>query len=189
MFSRRSGLFSTAIMAIAFYFLFMRGRGGGGSANWGSSYLFWIVAPVLFAAVSSHPAILLVVVVGLVARRWLPDPFLTLSLGGRVLTRPKGPAMRPHCALRNQHRVAQSRRAVTRSRKKLLDRNQCPAQGDLVMSSLRQPTKEPSRSAIAAPGGCLFGGQDRNSYGDCVKGSRTNMPISRVLEHKTWRGG
>jgi hypothetical protein len=84
LFSRRSGLFGTAIMAIAFYFVFMRGRGGGGSGNWGSYYLFWIVAPVIVAAVSSHPAILLVVVVGLVARRWLPDPFLWLSIGGRI---------------------------------------------------------------------------------------------------------
>ena len=84
LFSRRSGLFGTAIMAFAFYFVFMRGRGGGGAASWGSYYLFWIVAPVLVAAVSSHPAILLVVVVGLVARRWLPDPFLWLSIGGRI---------------------------------------------------------------------------------------------------------
>ena len=82
--SRRSGLLGTVGMALAFYFLFMRGRGGFGSAGWGSYYLFWIVAPVLIAAVSSHPEVLLVVVVGLVARRWLPDPFLALRYGARI---------------------------------------------------------------------------------------------------------
>jgi hypothetical protein len=84
MLSGRSGLFSTAILAVAFYFLFMRGRRGAGDSSWGSYYLFWIVAPVLIAAVSSHPAVLLVVVVGLVARRWLPDPYLALKYRGRV---------------------------------------------------------------------------------------------------------
>jgi tetratricopeptide (TPR) repeat protein len=82
----RSGLFGLGIVAVAFYFLFMRGRGGGGSANWGSYYLFWIVAPAVLAAVSSHPEILIVVVVGLVARRWLPDPFLALRHGARIRT-------------------------------------------------------------------------------------------------------
>ena len=52
MLSGRSGLMGTAGLAFAFYFLFMRGRGGAGSATsgWGSYYLFWIVAPVLLAA-------------------------------------------------------------------------------------------------------------------------------------------
>ena len=69
-----------------FYFLFLRGRGGVGSGigNWGSYYLFWFVAPLLIAAVSRHPAVLLVIVVGLVARRWLPDPFLALKYGARI---------------------------------------------------------------------------------------------------------
>ena len=73
-------------LAFAFYLLFMRGRGGAGSATsgWGSYYLFWIVAPALLAAVSSHPAFLIIIVVGLVARRWLPDPFLFLKHQGRV---------------------------------------------------------------------------------------------------------
>ena len=86
MLSGRSGLMGTAGLAFAFYFLFMRGRGGAGSATsgWGSYYLFWIVAPALLAAVSSHPAFLIVIVVGLVARRWLPDPFLFLKHQGRV---------------------------------------------------------------------------------------------------------
>ena len=85
MLSGRSGLFGTAMLAAAFYFFFMRGRGGGGgSSGWGSYYLFWIVAPALLAAVSSHPAFLVVIVVGLVARRWLPDPILFFKHQARV---------------------------------------------------------------------------------------------------------
>ena len=85
MLSGRSGLLGTALLAAAFYFLFMRGRGGGsGNAGWGSYYLFWIVAPALLAAVSSHPAFLIVIVVGLVARRWLPDPILFFKHQARV---------------------------------------------------------------------------------------------------------
>src|SRR5947207_1244215 len=81
----RSGLLGTALLAAAFYFFFMRGRGAGGaSAGWGSYYLFWIVAPALLAAVSSHPEFLIVIVIGLVARRWLPDPFLILKHRSRV---------------------------------------------------------------------------------------------------------
>jgi tetratricopeptide (TPR) repeat protein len=84
--SGRSGLLGTAGLAFAFYLLFMRGRGGGGGATsgWGSYYLFWIVAPALLAVVSSHPGFLIIIVVGLVARRWLPDPFLFLKHQGRV---------------------------------------------------------------------------------------------------------
>lgn len=81
MLSGRSGTLGTALLAAAFYFLFMRGRGSGG---WGSYYLFWIVAPALLAAVSSHPAFLIVIVIGLVARRWLPDPILILKHRSRV---------------------------------------------------------------------------------------------------------
>ena len=84
--SGRSGLMGTAGLAFAFYLLFMRGRGGAGSATsgWGSYYLFWIVAPALLAVISSHPGFLIIIVVGLVARRWLPDPFLFLKHQGRV---------------------------------------------------------------------------------------------------------
>jgi len=80
--SGRSGLLGTVVVLAAFYFIFMRGRGAG--ASWGSYYLFWIGVPVAIALLSSHPAILIVVVVGLVARRWLPDPFLILKHRGRV---------------------------------------------------------------------------------------------------------
>jgi tetratricopeptide (TPR) repeat protein len=83
--SGRSGLLGTALLVAAFYFFFMRGRGAGGaSSSWGSYYIFWIVAPALIAVASSHPAFLIVIVVGLVARRWLPDPFLILKHRTRV---------------------------------------------------------------------------------------------------------
>jgi tetratricopeptide (TPR) repeat protein len=83
-FSRGSGLLGTGVMAVAFYFLFMRGRGAQGNGNWGSYYLFWIVAPALIAVVTSHPSALILVVVGLAARRWLPDPYLALKHGARI---------------------------------------------------------------------------------------------------------
>ncbi len=82
MFARQSGLFGMGALALAFYFLFM--RGGARAGGWGSYYLFWIVAPVLIAAASSHPAVLLVVLVGFLARRWLPDPYLAFKYRGRV---------------------------------------------------------------------------------------------------------
>src|SRR4029079_2249698 len=47
---------------------------------------FWIVAPALLAAVSSHPEFLGVIVVGLVARRSLPDPLMFLKHRARVRT-------------------------------------------------------------------------------------------------------
>jgi len=81
----RSGLLGTALLGAAFYFFFMRGRGAGGaSSSWGSYYLFWIAAPAVLAAVSSHPEFLAIIVIGLVARRWLPDPFLILKHRSRV---------------------------------------------------------------------------------------------------------
>jgi tetratricopeptide (TPR) repeat protein len=82
--ARRSGWLTPLLLGAAFYFLFMRGRSSGG--GWGSYYLFWIVAPAIIAAVSSHPAVLLVVAVGFLARRWLPDPFLFLRYQGRIGT-------------------------------------------------------------------------------------------------------
>ena len=83
--ARRSGWLTPLLLAAAFYFLFLRGRRGDGS-GWGSYYLFWIVAPAILAAVSSHPAVLLVVAVGFLARRWLPDPLLFLRYQGRIRT-------------------------------------------------------------------------------------------------------
>jgi tetratricopeptide (TPR) repeat protein len=80
--ARRSGWLTPLLLGAAFYFLFMRGRRDGG--GWGSYYLFWIAAPAIIAAVSSHPAVLLVVAVGFLARRWLPDPFLFLRYQSRI---------------------------------------------------------------------------------------------------------
>jgi hypothetical protein len=82
---RRSGWLTPLLLGAAFYFLFMRGRGDTGG-GWGSYYLFWIVGPAIIAAVSSHPAVLVVVVIGFLARRWLPDPFLFLRYQGRIRT-------------------------------------------------------------------------------------------------------
>ena len=74
-------------MGAAFYYFFMRGRGARlGNQGYGSYYLFWIVAPAILAVASSHPALLIVALVGLVARPWLPDPWLALKLAGRIRT-------------------------------------------------------------------------------------------------------
>jgi tetratricopeptide (TPR) repeat protein len=54
------------------------------SAMQGTYYLFWLLVPTLFAIVSAHPAVLVVVVVALFARRWLPDPIQYIRLAGRV---------------------------------------------------------------------------------------------------------
>jgi hypothetical protein len=72
-------------------------------------------------------------------------------------------------------------------RKNLLDGLQCRIQGDLVMSIVRQTTREAMKAAVAACRGRLFGGQYVS--GDRVKGSWTTMPMSRVLEPNHWRGG
>jgi tetratricopeptide repeat protein len=77
----RSGIITTLILGALFYFLFLRNSRGGG---WGSYYLFWLVAPALIAVVTQHPLVLAVVVVGVIARRWLPDPILILSQAGRI---------------------------------------------------------------------------------------------------------
>ena len=50
----------------------------------GTYYLFWLLVPTVLAIVSAHPAVLGVVVVALVARRWMPDPIAYLRHAGRV---------------------------------------------------------------------------------------------------------
>jgi tetratricopeptide (TPR) repeat protein len=52
--------------------------------NWGSYYLFWLLAPTALAMVSRYPLVMLVVPIGFVARRWLPDPILWLRRAGRI---------------------------------------------------------------------------------------------------------
>lgn len=52
--------------------------------NWGSYYLFWMLAPMVTAAVTRHPSVLVVVAVALIARRRLPDPYLFIRHLARV---------------------------------------------------------------------------------------------------------
>ena len=49
-----------------------------------SYYAFWLLAPIAIAIAVAQPAVLAVVVIALVARRWLPDPVLYLRSAGRV---------------------------------------------------------------------------------------------------------
>ncbi len=61
------------------------GRGlGSGAGTWSSYYLIWMVVPVLIAIVTAYPAVLLVVVVGIAARSWLPDPIVWLRHARRT---------------------------------------------------------------------------------------------------------
>jgi tetratricopeptide (TPR) repeat protein len=92
----RSGLLTLLAVGVLLYFLFLRGRGGGG---WGSYYLFWLVGPALIAAVTTHPEVLLVVVVGLIARRWLPDPYLVIRHAGRIRALQADVRANPHNAI------------------------------------------------------------------------------------------
>src|SRR5262245_7122130 len=80
-FRRWSGLLYPAAMALLFYFVFMRSRGG---TNWSSYYLFWILAPAAISLLFAHPLVLLAIPAALVARRWLPDPWLALKHAGRI---------------------------------------------------------------------------------------------------------
>jgi tetratricopeptide (TPR) repeat protein len=47
-------------------------------------YLFWLLVPTLFAVVMAHPEILVVAVVAMFARKWIPDPIAYLRHAGRV---------------------------------------------------------------------------------------------------------
>jgi tetratricopeptide (TPR) repeat protein len=80
-YGRWSGLLYPGAMALFFYFMFMRSRGG---TNWGSYYLFWILAPLVVSLLVAHPLVLLAIPVALVARRWLPDPWLAIKHAGRI---------------------------------------------------------------------------------------------------------
>jgi tetratricopeptide (TPR) repeat protein len=51
--------------------------------NW-TYYAFWLVVPTALAIVSAHPSVLVIIVVALVARRWLPDPVLFFRHASRV---------------------------------------------------------------------------------------------------------
>jgi tetratricopeptide (TPR) repeat protein len=65
----------------------------------GSTYLFWVVAPLVLAVVTHHPLVAAVAVVGFLARRWLPDPFLFFKYSGRVATLSHEVAANPHNAV------------------------------------------------------------------------------------------
>jgi tetratricopeptide (TPR) repeat protein len=51
--------------------------------NW-TWYAFWLVVPTVFALGSAHPSLLVIILVALIVRRWLPDPVLYLRHAGRV---------------------------------------------------------------------------------------------------------
>lgn len=52
--------------------------------NGGSYYLFWFLAPMLLSLWARHPALLIIVLLALAGRRWLPDPYLFFKYGGRI---------------------------------------------------------------------------------------------------------
>lgn len=74
------GMAYPLLIAVLFYLVVMR-RGG---TSWSSYYLFWFLGPAVAALLLAHPAILLLVPVALVARRWIPDPWLAVKYAGRV---------------------------------------------------------------------------------------------------------
>jgi hypothetical protein len=94
----RSGILTLIVLALVVYFVFIRGQNGGGG-GWGSYYLFWLVGPALIAAVTTHPEVLALVVVGLVARRWLPDPYLVIRHAGRIRSLQADIRANPHNAV------------------------------------------------------------------------------------------
>jgi len=52
-------------------------------SSW-SYYLVWLVVPTVLGLASAHPSVLLIVVVALLARRWIPDPYTYFKHMGRV---------------------------------------------------------------------------------------------------------
>src|SRR5262249_61809233 len=73
-----SALLQPLLLAGLACFLFAR-RGCGGGPSWTTFYLFWFLGPMLISIVTSFPAILLAVPAALLARRWLPDPYLAVK--------------------------------------------------------------------------------------------------------------
>lgn len=47
-------------------------------------YLFWLLVPTILAVVSAHPSVLVIVLIALVARRWMPDPIDYLRHARRI---------------------------------------------------------------------------------------------------------
>jgi tetratricopeptide (TPR) repeat protein len=75
------GLLYPIAILFLLYLLFNRSRGG---TSWGSYYLFWFIVPMAISFLSEHPLVLLLIPVALVARRWLPDPYLYFKHSGRM---------------------------------------------------------------------------------------------------------
>ncbi|HEV7555696.1 MAG TPA: tetratricopeptide repeat protein, partial [Kofleriaceae bacterium] len=67
------------VIAVLLY-LVVGSRGSG----WGSYYLIWLIVPMAISIATSYPLLLGLVVVGFVARRWLPDPWLSAKYARRV---------------------------------------------------------------------------------------------------------
>ena len=73
------------VAAVVLLSMFYAGTSPGATGlSWRSYYLFWLLAPTVLALIARHPLVLLLVPVGLVARRWLPDPYLWLRRAGRI---------------------------------------------------------------------------------------------------------
>ena len=75
---------STLLMALAYFYFSSRDSRSSGFGGRGTYYLFWLVGPALLAIFLEHPAFLGIVVVGVIARPWLPDPLLYLRYLGRT---------------------------------------------------------------------------------------------------------
>ena len=75
-----------ALGAIASLVLIAMAFSGGGASglSYRSYYLFWFIAPLLLAFLSAHPLVLLLIPIGWLARRWLPDPLLWLRRAGKI---------------------------------------------------------------------------------------------------------
>jgi tetratricopeptide (TPR) repeat protein len=75
-----------ALGAIASLALVAMSFSGGGACglSYRSYYLFWLIAPLLLALLSAHPLVLLLIPIGWLARRWLPDPWLWLRRAGKI---------------------------------------------------------------------------------------------------------
>lgn len=83
----RSTLTLLLVIVVGGYLFRQTGGGRGLGAiggTWGSYYLIWMVVPVLIAIVTAHPAVLAVVVLGVAARPWLPDPIQWLRHARRT---------------------------------------------------------------------------------------------------------
>jgi tetratricopeptide (TPR) repeat protein len=57
---------------------------GSRGAGWGSYYLIWLIVPMALSVATAYPWLLGLVVVGFVARRWLPDPWLSAKYARRA---------------------------------------------------------------------------------------------------------